>query len=88
MSVLGLSEVPVAGEIFEVVESEKIAREVIAERIVAEEQQVELQAGPSLEEIFAQFQAGQAKTLNLIIKADVQGTLEPILDSLRKIEDW
>jgi translation initiation factor IF-2 len=86
VSMLGLSEVPVAGEIFEVVEDEKTAREIVDERIAAEEAAVRPRAAPSLEEIFAQFQAGQAKTLNLIIKADVQGTLEPITDSLLKLE--
>ena len=88
VSVLGLSEVPVAGEIFELVENEKAARDIIADRTrrIAQEEPESVSAAPSLEEIFAQFQAGQAKTLNLIIKADVQGTLEPIIDSLRKLE--
>jgi translation initiation factor IF-2 len=86
VAVLGLSEVPVAGEIFEVVESEKVARDLIDSRSAAQEQLVEIRAAPSLEEIFAQFLAGQAKTLNMIVKADVQGTLEPIIDSLRKLE--
>lgn len=88
VSVLGLSEVPVAGEIFELVENEKAARDIIADRArtIAQGEPVSVSATPSLEEIFAQFQAGQAKTLNLIVKADVQGTLEPIIDSLRKLE--
>jgi translation initiation factor IF-2 len=88
VSVLGLSEVPVAGEIFELVENEKAARDIIADRTrrIAQEEPESVSAAPSLEEIFAQFQVGQAKTLNLIIKADVQGTLEPIIDSLRKLE--
>jgi translation initiation factor IF-2 len=86
VSVLGLSEVPVAGDIFEVVASEKVARDIVADRIVAQEGRISARESPSLEEIFAQFQAGKAKTLNLIIKADVQGTLEPIIDSLYKLE--
>jgi translation initiation factor IF-2 len=88
VSVLGLSEVPVAGEIFELVENEKAARDIIADRTrtTAQGEPESVSATPSLEEIFAQFEAGQAKTLNLIIKADVQGTLEPIIDSLRKLE--
>lgn len=86
VSVLGLSEVPVAGEIFEVVVDEKVAREIVEDRIAAEEEKIRVRTSPSLEEIFAQFQAGQAKTLNLIVKADVQGTLEPITDSLYKLE--
>jgi translation initiation factor IF-2 len=86
VAVLGLSDVPVAGEVFEVVESEKIAREIVAERLAARERETRPRAAPSLEEIFARFLAGQAKTLNLIVKADVQGALEPIIDSLRKLE--
>jgi translation initiation factor IF-2 len=86
VAVLGLSEVPVAGQIFEVVTNEKIARAIIAEQGAAQVEQTQIRTAPSLEEIFAQFQAGQAKTLNLIVKADVQGTLEPVIDSLRKLE--
>jgi translation initiation factor IF-2 len=86
VAVLGLSDVPVAGEVFEVVENEKVAREIVAERLAAQAREIRPRAAPSLEEIFARFQAGQAKTLNLIVKADVQGTLEPIIDSLRKLE--
>ena len=86
VSVLGLSEVPIAGEIFEVVTDEKVAREIVDERCVLRAERASIRISPSLDDIFAQFQAGQAKTLNLIIKADVQGTLEPIIDSLRKLE--
>ncbi len=88
VSVLGLSEVPVAGEIFELAANDKAARDIIADRTrtIAQGEPESVSATPSLEEIFAQFQAGQAKTLNLIIKADVQGTLEPIIDSLRKLK--
>jgi translation initiation factor IF-2 len=86
VSVLGLSEVPIAGEIFEVVAGEKVAREIVAERVAARAERASARTTPSLDDIFAQFLAGQAKTLNLIVKADVQGTLEPITDSLRKLE--
>ena len=86
VSVLGLSEVPIAGEIFEVVTDEKVAREIVDGRCALRAERASIRTSPSLDDIFAQFQAGQAKTLNLIIKADVQGTLEPIIDSLRKLE--
>jgi translation initiation factor IF-2 len=86
VTVLGLSDVPVAGQIFGVVQDEKTARDLLDERALAFEQQTSPTAAPTLEEVFARFQAGQAKTLNLIIKADVQGTLDPIIDSLYKLE--
>jgi translation initiation factor IF-2 len=85
VSVLGLSEVPIAGQIFEVVANERAAREIVAER-VATRQAAQVRRAPSLEDIFAKFQAGETRTLNLIVKADVQGTLEPITDSLRKLQ--
>ncbi len=86
--VLGLSDVPKAGDIFEVVENEREARAIAEER--AERQRV---AGTrssrprslSLNELFSRFQAGEAKELNLIVKADVQGSLEPIINSVEKL---
>jgi translation initiation factor IF-2 len=86
--VLGLSQVPKAGELFEVVESERQARLAATER---SEKQREAAAQPtkpkslSLDDIFEQFQSGKVPQLNLILKADVQGSLEPIVNSLRKL---
>jgi len=85
VSVLGLSEVPIAGQIFDVVASERAAREIVAERVATREA-AQVRRAPSLEDIFAKFQAGETRTLNLIVKADVQGTLEPITDSLRRLQ--
>lgn len=85
VSVLGLSEVPAAGEIFQVVKDEKRAREIVQDRMDETVERKD-ERPRSLEDIFAQFQAGEAKTLNLIVKADVQGTLEPITDSLQNLE--
>jgi translation initiation factor IF-2 len=88
--VMGLSDVPRAGDIFEVVDSEREARTIAAERM-EEERLAEIQPRQpralSLEEIFSQFQAGQAAELNLILKADVQGSLEPIVNSLNRLGD-
>jgi translation initiation factor IF-2 len=86
--VMGLADVPKAGDIFEVVGSGREARTIAEAR--AEEERL---AGPqpsrprvlSLDEIFSQFQAGQAAELNLILKADVQGSLEPIVNSLERL---
>ncbi|HFD38982.1 MAG TPA: translation initiation factor IF-2, partial [Anaerolineae bacterium] len=86
--VTGLSDVPRAGDIFQVVESERRARAIAQERA---ERQRQAGARPariqamSLNELFSQFQAGQVAELNLIIKADVQGSLEPITSSLEQL---
>lgn len=87
VSVMGLSDVPVAGDLFEVADSEKEARAIAAERKEAEKAtQQEDHTGTSLEQIFAAYQAGQVQELRLIIKADVQGSLAPITSSLDSIE--
>ncbi|MGI6367910.1 MAG: translation initiation factor IF-2 [Anaerolineae bacterium] len=85
--VMGLREVPAAGDTFTEVANERRAREIVAERI--EEQQAKSAGATSaltLDEIFAQAQAGKVQSLNLILKADVQGSLEPIRQSLEQIE--
>jgi translation initiation factor IF-2 len=86
--VLGLSDVPQPGDTFRVVESERTARAMAAERA---EEKAQAAVRParvlSLDEIFAQIQAGQVKELNLILKADVQGTIEPVVSSLEKLGD-
>lgn len=86
--VMGLSDVPEAGDIFEVVENERQARLIAAERA----EKTRLAAGQptrprftSLDDLFSRFEAGEATELNLILKADVQGSLEPIANSLEKL---
>lgn len=85
VSVSGLNGMPKAGEQFEVVESEKVARKVVADREVAPEAGAGRRRGVSLDEFFSMLQEGEAKTLNLIVKADVQGSLEPIISSLEQL---
>jgi translation initiation factor IF-2 len=86
--VMGLSDVPRAGDIFEVVESERKAR-VIAEERAEKRRMAKIRpARPrtlSLDEIFDRFQAGEVTELNVIFKADVQGSVEPIVNSLDKL---
>jgi translation initiation factor IF-2 len=86
VTVLGLSDVPAPGEIFRVVESDREARVIVGERKMA---QKEAEAKPSqalsLDQVFAKFQAGETKELTLIVKADAQGSLEPIVNSLQKL---
>ncbi len=86
VSVSGLNGIPKAGDQFEVVASEKIARRIIShfevEGTVIEERRVPI----SLDEFFERLQEGDTKSLNLIVKADVQGSLEPIVSSLEKLD--
>jgi translation initiation factor IF-2 len=85
VSVLGLSDVPTAGELFTLVASEREARVLAAERA---EQAQEAKAEPrvkTLDQVFEAFQLGEVQELRLVIKADVQGSLEPIVSSLGEL---
>ena len=85
VAVMGLNEVPSAGDVFQVVASEKEARAIVAERVEANKSKAQAKKTVSLEDLFASVQAGEAKALSLIVKADVQGSLEPILGELEKL---
>jgi translation initiation factor IF-2 len=85
VAVMGLSDVPSAGDIFQVVKTEKEARAIVSERLEAIKTQAQARKKVSLEDLFANVQAGEAKELNLIVKADVQGSLEPIVTELNKL---
>ncbi len=85
VAVMGLSGMPSAGDIFQVVKSEKEARNIVAERSEAAKTLSQTKKKVSLEDLFANVQAGEAKGLNLIIKADVQGSLDPIVNELNKL---
>ncbi|MBC8332666.1 MAG: translation initiation factor IF-2 [Anaerolineae bacterium] len=87
ISVMGLDEIPAAGEIFKVVESTKVARTIVHDRQLQGEQSgAAKHAGMTLEQLFARVQSGEAQELRLIIKADVQGSLEPIISSLEEMQ--
>lgn len=85
--ILGLQEVPRAGDVFARVRSDKDARRVAEERAREEEEAAKAPAQPamSLDDLFARFQAGHEKVLNLIVRADMQGTLEPVIQSLEEL---
>lgn len=86
VSVMGLSDVPPAGELFSVVESEREARIIVEKRKIEQrERSRETLKVQSLEQLFAAYKAGEVKELRLVIKADVQGSLEPIVTSLEKL---
>jgi translation initiation factor IF-2 len=83
VSVMGLNDVPQAGDIFRVVETDKEAREIINQRQVAKGLEASAaRTAVTLEQLFDRFQAGEIRELRLIVKADVQGSLEPIVSSL------
>ncbi|MGQ9466267.1 MAG: translation initiation factor IF-2 [Anaerolineae bacterium] len=83
--ILGLSDVPTAGDIFEVVENEKVARAIAAQRMQEREARAARPTRLTLDDLSRSIRQGQAKELNLIIKADVQGSIEPIVFSLSKL---
>ena len=91
VQVLGLSSVPQAGDEFRAAPDEKTARLVgesrgHTRRVLNQRGDARVQTGVKLEDIFSQIQAGEVATLNLVIKADVQGSLEAVTESLRKLE--
>jgi translation initiation factor IF-2 len=85
ISVMGLNNVPQAGDLVRVVESDKEARSIVAEREQRKKDAGARVAVVTLERIFEQFQEGMARELRLVVKADVQGSLEPIISSLKEI---
>ncbi|HNK62473.1 MAG TPA: translation initiation factor IF-2, partial [Anaerolineales bacterium] len=85
VAVMGLSDVPSAGDLFEVVKSDKEARNIVAERLEAAKTQAQSRKKLSLEDLFSRAQAGEVRELNLIVKADVQGSLDPIITELNKL---
>jgi translation initiation factor IF-2 len=85
VAVMGLGDVPSAGDIFQVVESDREARAIVAERAETAKTQAQSRKKVSLEDLFANVQAGEARGLNLIVKADVQGSLDPIVSELNKL---
>ena len=83
--VMGLSEVPSAGDIFNVYPSDKEARAAADEHRTKLKEAPELAPKTTLEDIFDKFKAGEVPELRLVVKADVQGSLEPIINSLEDL---
>ena len=89
VEILGLNDVPQAGEIFVATDSEKEAR-AFAETFIAnnrEKMLAETKSKLSLDGLFDQIQAGQIKDLNIVVKADVQGSVEAVKQSLVKLSN-
>ncbi|HCS75753.1 MAG TPA: translation initiation factor IF-2, partial [Clostridiales bacterium] len=88
VEVLGLNEVPAAGDIMYAVEDDKLAKQVSEERRdKVKAQQVNITARTSLDELFSQLKEGEVKDLNIIIKADVHGSVEAIKQALEKLSN-
>lgn len=88
VEVLGLDEVPEAGDTFNAVNSDRTAREIAENRKEKQREQVlQKTAGVSLEDLFNQISQGTLKELNLIIKADVQGSVGALVSSLEKLKN-
>jgi translation initiation factor IF-2 len=83
VAILGLNEVPQVGDVMNVVHTEHQAREQV-EKLQAEQQKKTAKV-VSLDNLFDQISSGKVKELNLILKTDVQGSIEPIRDSLEKL---
>jgi translation initiation factor IF-2 len=81
--VLGLNGVPAAGDRFQVVSDERAARALV--EAAARAGQREGEAETSIEAVFARIRSGATKELNLIVKADVQGSVEPLVNSIEKL---
>ena len=87
VEISGLNEVPSAGDIFNAVADERMARELAEERRIQQNSSAGSAKKVSLEDLFSQIQAGEMKTLNLIVKADVQSSAEAVKASLEKISN-
>ena len=83
--VMGLSDMPSAGDLFETTATDREAREIVTERADAIKKKSQERRKVSLEDLFSAYEKGEAKSLNLVLKADVQGSLEPILGELDKL---
>ena len=88
VEIIGLAEVPGAGDIFDAVDDEKMARELVEQRKDKEkEERNKLFHKVTLDNLFDSIQQGEMKELNIIVKADVQGSVEAVRASLEKLSN-
>ena len=88
VEIMGLDEVPTAGDIFNAVTDERLARELVEQRKTsAKEEQFSQYQKVTLDNLFDQMQLGEMKELNIIVKADVQGSVEAVRQSLEKLSN-
>lgn len=87
VEIVGLSEVPAAGDVFHVVKDERMARELVQQRKDEQKAELNKMRSVTLDDFFNQIQEGERKTLNIIVKADVQGSVEAVRSSLEKLSN-
>jgi translation initiation factor IF-2 len=86
VEIIGMGEVPGAGDDFHAVADERMARELVEQRKTERKDAISSSVGKvTLEDLFSQIQAGEMKNLNVIVKADVQGSAEAVKASLEKL---
>jgi translation initiation factor IF-2 len=89
VEILGFDKPPPAGELSRVVENDRVARDLAqkrGERLRREQLASQRPSGVSLENLFEQMQAGEVRDLNLVVKGDVQGSVEAVVSELQKIQ--
>ncbi len=88
VEITGMDEVPEAGDVFDAVSDERLARELVEQRkTAAKEEQFKSFKTVTLENLFDQLKEGDVKELNIIVKADVQGSVEAVRQSLEKLSN-
>lgn len=88
VEITGLAEVPQGGDIFNAVSDEKLARELVEQRKASQkEEQFKAQTKVTLDNLFDQMKLGEVKELQIIVKADVQGSVEAVRQSLEKLSN-
>ena len=88
VEITGMPEVPEAGEVFYAVKDEKLARQLVEQRKAQmREKSLKATSKVSLDDLFSQIQEGSVKELNIVVKADVQGSVEAVKQSLEKLSN-
>ena len=88
VEITGLNDVPVGGDIFNAVSDERLARELVEQRLTEQkEAQFNSQTKVTLDNLFEQMKEGDMKELKIIVKADVQGSVEAVRQSLEKLSN-
>ncbi len=83
VEILGVSGLPQAGEVFEAAPDEKTARQIVEDR--QRQRELRSASGPTLEDVYTRIESGEVKALNLIVKTDVQGTVDAVKNALERL---